>query len=54
MKKTYSFTLDSEIMDHLKEEAKKDNRSLSSYINLVLMRHLKEIYTRMADETTDF
>jgi len=46
MKKTYSFTLDSEILDYLKEEAKKDSRSLSSYINLALLKHLKEIYTK--------
>lgn len=36
-----SITLDADIADRLRELARQDHRSLSSYINLVLKEHLK-------------
>lgn len=42
LKQKISITLDSDIVEALKELADEDDRSLSQYINLVLKRHLAE------------
>jgi len=35
-KKTYSLTLDPDVMDRIKKQAEKEGRSLSNYINRIL------------------
>lgn len=42
LKTKVSITLDTDIIDSIKELAEKDDRSFSQYINLVLKEHLKE------------
>lgn len=42
LKTKVSITLDTDIIDLIKELAEKDDRSFSQYINLVLKEHLKE------------
>jgi predicted DNA-binding protein len=44
MKKTHAVAIrmDPEIKTRLEELAKADNRSLSSYVGLLLMRHVEE------------
>lgn len=42
LKTKVSITLDTEIIDMIKELAEQDDRSFSQYINLVLKEHLKE------------
>lgn len=41
LKNKVSITLDSDIIEKLKELAEKDERSFSQYINLVLREYLK-------------
>ena len=43
LKERISITIDSDILEKLKEKAEYDDRSLSSYINLVLKKHLEEL-----------
>lgn len=43
MKKIISISLDYPILDKVKELAEYDDRSVSSYINLVLREHLKKL-----------
>ena len=43
LKEKVSITLDSDLLDKIKYEAEKDDRSLSQYINLVLKRHINRI-----------
>lgn len=43
LKTKVSITLDTDIIDSIKELAEKDDRSFSQYINLVLKEYLKEI-----------
>ena len=43
LKEKISITIDSDILEKLKYEAEKDDRSLSQYINLILKQHLKEL-----------
>ena len=42
LKKKISITIDSDILEKIKENAEYDDRSLSQYINLVLKKHLEE------------
>lgn len=41
LKEKISITIDSDILEKVKEKAEYDDRSLSQYINLVLKQHLK-------------
>lgn len=41
LKEKISITVDSDILELLRDAAEKDDRSLSQYINLVLKEHLK-------------
>lgn len=41
LKEKISITVDSDLLEKLKYEAEKDDRSLSQYINLALKQHLK-------------
>lgn len=43
LKEHVSITIDSDILEKLKECAENDDRSLSSYINLVLKKHLEKL-----------
>lgn len=42
LKEKISITIDSDILEKVKEKAEYDDRSLSQYINLVLKRHLEK------------
>ena len=42
LKQKISITIDSDILEKVKEKAEYDDRSLSQYINLVLKKHLEE------------
>ena len=41
LKEKISITVDSDILQKIKEQAEYDDRSLSQYINLVLKQHIK-------------
>ena len=41
LKEKISITIDSDVLEKIKEKAEYDDRSLSQYINLVLKRHLE-------------
>lgn len=43
LKERISITLDSDIIEKLKEIAEYDDRSLSSFINLILKRYLEKL-----------
>ncbi len=40
LKEKISITIDSDLLENLKAEADRDERSLSQYINLILRRHI--------------
>ena len=42
LKEKISITIDSDLLEKLREKAEEDDRSVSSYINLVLKKHLEE------------
>ncbi len=42
LKEKISITIDSDVLEKTKQEAEKDDRSLSQYINLILKAHLKQ------------
>ena len=42
LKEKISITLDSDVLKEIKEEAEKDDRSLSQFINLILRKYIKE------------
>lgn len=41
LKEKISITIDSDLLNELKAEAEKDDRSLSQFINLVLRKYIK-------------
>lgn len=41
LKEKISITVDSDILEFIKEMAEKDDRSVSQYINMVLKKHLE-------------
>lgn len=41
LKEKISITIDSDILEKIKEKAEYDDRSLSQYINIVLKQHIK-------------
>ena len=43
LKEPISITLDSDLLVKLRERAEEDDRSVSSYINLILRKHIEEI-----------
>ena len=43
LKEKISITIDSDILEKIKDRAEYDDRSLSQYINIVLKQHIKEI-----------
>ncbi len=42
LKERISITIDSDLLEAIREKAEADDRSLSQYINLVLKKHLEE------------
>ncbi|MBE5816410.1 MAG: TraY domain-containing protein [Clostridiales bacterium] len=42
LKEKISITIDSDILEKLKEMAEYDDRSLSQYINIILKQHIKD------------
>ena len=42
LKEKISITIDSDLLEKLRQKAEEDCRSLSQYINLVLKKHLEE------------
>ena len=42
LKERISITIDSDLLEKLREKADEDCRPLSQYINLVLQKHLEE------------
>lgn len=42
LKEKISITIDSDLLETLRAEAEKDERSLSQYINLILRQHCKK------------
>lgn len=43
LKEKISITIDSDVLEKIKEKAEYDDRSLSQYINIVLKQHIKNI-----------
>ena len=41
LKEKISITVDSDVLEKIREQAEQDDRSLSQYINVVLKDHLK-------------
>ena len=41
LKEKISITIDGDVLEALREQAEKDDRSLSQYINLILRQHIK-------------
>ena len=42
LKEKISITIDSDVLEKIKQMAEADDRSLSQYINLLLKKHLKK------------
>lgn len=43
LKEKISITIDNDLLEKVKFEAEKDDRSLSQYINLILKQHIKDV-----------
>ena len=43
LKEKISITIETDILQKVKEKAEYDDRSLSQYINIVLKQHLKDL-----------
>ena len=43
LKEKISITIDADLLNDLKVEAEKDDRSLSQFINLILRKYIKEL-----------
>ncbi len=43
LKEKISITIDKDVLEKAREEAEKDDRSLSQYINILLKEHLKNL-----------
>ena len=41
VKEKISITVDSDILEIIRNEAERDDRSLSQYINIILKKHIK-------------
>ena len=49
LKTKISLTIDDPVLESIKELAELEDRSLSSYINLVLREHLKQLERKKAE-----
>ena len=43
LKEKISITIDADLLNDLKAEAEKDDRSLSQFINLILRKYIKDL-----------
>lgn len=43
LKEKISITIDTDVLQRIKEQAEYDDRSLSQYINIVLKQHIKDM-----------
>ena len=43
LKEKISITIDADLLNELKAEAEKDDRSLSQFINLILRKYIKDL-----------
>lgn len=43
LKERISITIDNDLLERLRYEAERDDRSLSQYINLVLRKHIRQL-----------
>ncbi len=43
LKEKISITIDGTVLEKLKEEAERDDRSLSQYINIILKQHINTL-----------
>lgn len=50
LKEKISLTIDNDIVKRLKEEAEKDDRTFSQYINLILKEHVKKLDNRNGNQ----
>lgn len=41
LKEKISITIDSDVLEIVRDEAERDDRSLSQYINIILKEHIK-------------
>ena len=41
LKEKISITVDSDVLEIIRNEAERDDRSLSQYINIILKKHIK-------------
>ena len=46
LKEKISITVDGDVLETIRAEAEKDDRSLSQYINLILKEHIKKKKTK--------
>ncbi len=46
LKEKISITIDSDILERAREEAEKDDRSLSQYINIIVKDHIRAIQSK--------
>ena len=46
LKERISITIDGDVLEKVRYESEKDDRSLSQYINMVLKRHINRIAQR--------
>ena len=43
LKEKISITIDSDLLERIKQEAEEDDRSLSQYINMALKQHIRNV-----------
>ncbi len=53
LKEKISITIDSDVLEEIREEADKKERSLSQYINLVLKAHWKALHEKEQSSNND-
>lgn len=46
LKDKVCITIDNDLLDKLRQRAEKDDRSLSSYINLILRKYIEELESK--------
>lgn len=51
LKEKVSITLDNDLLEKIKYEAERDDRSVSQYINMVLRRHINRIAQKESGST---
>ncbi len=50
LKEKISITIDADILERLRLEAERDDRSLSQYINLIMREHIRNIDTAKSND----